>query len=185
MIRRRTTAAVLRDAAAAFGRATGKLGRVATTLADTAAVAGEAAGQAVVEGLLLSRYRYSALRKEGAGNELGEITLLASAGRAKSVAAGAARGTVVANAAQLARDLANTPPGHLTARRMADVAREVGASTGLQVEVFDEAALAELGCGGLLGVNAGSEEPPRMIRLTYRPAAGSARTATWRWSARA
>ena len=55
---------------------------------------------------------------------------------------------------------------------MADVAREVGTSTGLQVEVFDEAALAELGCGGLLGVNAGSEEPPRMIRLTYRPRRG-------------
>ncbi len=166
------TAAGLRDAAAAFGRAAGKHGRVATTLADTSAVAGEAAGQAVVEGLVLSRYRYSALRKDAPGNELVDVTLIASSGRAKAVAAGAARGEVVANAAQLARDLANTPPGHLTARRMADVAREVGASTGLQVEVFDEAALAELGCGGLLGVNAGSEEPPRMIRLTYLPDGG-------------
>jgi leucyl aminopeptidase len=26
-----------------------------------------------------------------------------------------------------------------------------------------------MGCGGLLGVNAGSAEAPRMIKLTYRP----------------
>jgi len=37
-------------------------------------------------------------------------------------------------------------------------------------EVFDGDALAKLGCGGLLGVNAGSVEPPRMVKLTYRPA---------------
>ena len=49
------------------------------------------------------------------------------------------------------------------------MATDVAASSGLQIEVFDEDALAELGCGGLLGVNAGSAEPPRMIRLTYRP----------------
>ena len=66
---------------------------------------------------------------------------------------------------------------------MADVAIAVAASAGLDVEVFDDDALAALGCGGLLGVNAGSTEPPRMIKLTYRP--GQARAATWRWSARA
>ena len=168
-----TTAAVLRDAAAAFGRATGKLGRVATTLADTAAVAGEEAGQAVVEGLLLSRYRYGALRKEGAGNRAGRDHAASRRPGGRSPSPPARREARSSpTPPSWRRDLANTPPGHLTARRMADVAREVGASTGLQVEVFDEAALAELGCGGLLGVNAGSEEPPRMIRLTYRPRRG-------------
>ncbi|CAN5833622.1 leucyl aminopeptidase [soil metagenome] len=162
-------ATALRDAAGALGRATTKQGRVATNLADTAAVAAEAAGQAVVEGLLLSRYRYVPLRREANGAELAELTLVASGGRAKGVSAGVERGTIVANAAQLARDLANTPPGHLTAQRMGDLACEVGARHGLEVEVFDEEALVALGCGGLLGVNAGSEEPPRMVKLTYRP----------------
>jgi leucyl aminopeptidase len=53
---------------------------------------------------------------------------------------------------------------------MAEAAIEVGARTGLEVEVFDRDALVALGCGGLLGVNKGSIEPPRMIRLRYRPA---------------
>ena len=26
-----------------------------------------------------------------------------------------------------------------------------------------------MGCGGMLGVNAGSAEPPRMVQLTYTP----------------
>jgi leucyl aminopeptidase len=35
---------------------------------------------------------------------------------------------------------------------------------------LDEQQLAEMGCGGLLGVNAGSAQPARLIKLTYRPA---------------
>ena len=52
---------------------------------------------------------------------------------------------------------------------MAEVALEVGPPAGLEVEVFDKDQLIEMGCGGLLGVNRGSVEPPRMIRLRYQP----------------
>jgi leucyl aminopeptidase len=52
---------------------------------------------------------------------------------------------------------------------MAVVAVELAGKRGLQVEVVDEDALVRLGCGGLLAVNGGSAEPPRMIRLTYTP----------------
>ncbi len=38
--------------------------------------------------------------------------------------------------------------------------------------MFDKDALVEMGCGGLLGVNRGSAEPPRMVKLTYRPPTG-------------
>jgi leucyl aminopeptidase len=46
----------------------------------------------------------------------------------------------------------------------------VAAESGIEAEVFDKDALTELGCGGLLGVNRGSTEPPQMIKLTYVPA---------------
>ena len=48
----------------------------------------------------------------------------------------------------------------------------LGAEAGLEVEVFDNAALVEMGCGGMLGVNAGSAEQARLIKLTYTPADG-------------
>jgi leucyl aminopeptidase len=37
------------------------------------------------------------------------------------------------------------------------------------VEVLDEEAIAELKLGGMLGVNQGSDEPPRLVKLTYTP----------------
>jgi len=83
---------------------------------------------------------------------------------------GAPRGVIMAEATNIARDLANTPPALLTAVDMAELATGLGKKRGLDVEVFDEKALIDLGCRGLLGVNAGSAEEPRMIRLGYRPA---------------
>ena len=37
------------------------------------------------------------------------------------------------------------------------------------MKIHDDAALAELGCGGILGVGAGSSAPPRLVELSYRP----------------
>ena len=50
-----------------------------------------------------------------------------------------------------------------------EVAQELGPAAGLEVEVFDEQQLIEMGCGGILGVNLGSVDEPRLIRLRYRP----------------
>ena len=69
----------------------------------------------------------------------------------------------------LARELANTPPTYLNANDIADRAVAIGADSGLTVEVFNKDQLAALGCGGMLGVNRGSVEPPRMVKLTYSP----------------
>jgi len=162
-------AAGLRDAAAAFARAAARDGVLATTLTDVAGVDAAEAGQAVVEGVLLARYRYRAFVDRPGEAPLTSLTLVATGGRGRSVRSGAERGRVVADAVQVARDLANTPATHLTATRMAEVARGLGTEAGLKVEVFDNAALVELGCGGLLGVNQGSDEPARMIKLTYAP----------------
>ena len=172
------TTATLRDAAAAFARAAGKHGTLATALLDAAGgLAPDLAAQAVVEGIVLARYRYGALKREVPTVGLREIALIVTAARANDAERGAARGMATARAASLARDLANTPPGHLTATRMAEIALAVGAAAGLDVEVFDEAALTELACGGMLGVNAGSTEPPRMIKLSYRPEGAGAHLA--------
>lgn len=173
-------AASLRDAAAAFARAAGRESRLATTLGDLAAVDAETAGQAIVEGVLLARYRYRAFVEREADAPLASLTLVAGRGRSAGLTVGATRGRVTAEAVQIARDLDNTPATHLTATRMAEVALVLGAESGLGVEVFDKDALIELGCGGLLGVNLGSDEPPRMIKLTYTPKSpdGSPRTPT-------
>jgi len=160
----------LRDAAAALVRAAGKRTTIATSLADLDGVDARVAGQAVVEGALLASYKYIGLKTDTSGaSALVSLSLVAGDKRTAGVRAGAERGAVTADAAALARDLANTPPSHLTATQMAARAVEVGHAAGLHVEVFNRDQLAAMGCGGIVGVNAGSVEPPRMVRLTYTP----------------
>jgi leucyl aminopeptidase len=165
--------ATLRTAAAALARAIPKLEHVATALADVDGVDARAAGQAVAEGLVLAAHRYVEHKTDKTAPALERVTLVASAAAARGVEAGAARGRVIAEAVNFGRDLANTPPAHLNARDLADIARDVGAAAGLQVEVFDEHAIAEMKLGGLMNVNKGSVEPPRVVKLTYTPRGAS------------
>ena len=89
------------------------------------------------------------------------------------------RAGAVADAIALARDLVNRPAGGLTPTQLAQAAveamptaAELGADGGsVAVEVWDKERLAQERCGGLLGVNAGSTEEPRLVRIAYNPAA--------------
>ena len=167
-------AAGLRDAAAAFTRASATHERLAIRLNDTGLVQPEEAARAVVEGVLLARYRYDPFHTHPTTVRLSELTLVADGDRAEGIRKGAEQGRLMAEACMLTRDVGNAPPSYMTAERIADVAQQVAAAHGLEIEVFDRQALLELGCGGLLGVNAGSAHEPRMIKLTYHPSGPSA-----------
>jgi leucyl aminopeptidase len=168
----RLDAASMRDAAAALARAASTHAHLALHL-GAAQVPLETAAQAAVEGALLARYRYDPLRGAPRGTKLESLALVVTPAQIADVEAGARRGAVFAWAQSLARDLANTPHSHMNATRIAELSVALGKRLGIGVEVFDKEALVALGCGGLLGVNAGSAEPPRMVKLTYRPAKAS------------
>ena len=167
----KVSAETLRKSAAALARVVETFENVATTLASVARVDRKTAAQVVVEGMSLATHRYSALKTvEKDLRKLATVTLVGPAGNTAVMTAGIKRGQVIANATCMARDLANMPPAHLTARMIADRAVSIGAETGLKVEVFNKDQLRAMGCGGMIGVNRGSVEPPRMVRLTYKPA---------------
>ena len=165
---RKATMASVRRSAAALARAASRRASVATTIVDAVTLDARSAAQAAVEGLVLASYRYTDL-KSGATAPKATFTLVASGPRSKGCDAGVERGRVTSSAAWTARDLANTPPAYLTARKLADKAVALAKDSGLEVEVFDNDKLAVMGCGGLLGVNRGSTEPARMVKLTYTP----------------
>lgn len=159
----------VRDLAADFARAVPQHTTLAVELADRELALSPAAfAQAVVEGVLLARWKFFV----GAGGEdptLTSLTIVTGAARADEVRAGVERGRVVARAAAISRDLSNCPASTLSAERMAEVAQEVAPLADLEVEVFDRQQLREMGCGGILGVNQGSVEEPRLIKVSYRP----------------
>lgn len=80
------------------------------------------------------------------------------------------RGNTTAQAVTFARDLVNEPGGTLTPKEFIARVTDRAESAGLSVEVLDEKAIAKERLGGLLAVNQGSTEPPRLLKLRYRPA---------------
>ncbi|WP_053387656.1 leucyl aminopeptidase family protein [Leucobacter japonicus] len=168
------SAAHLRDAVAAFTRAAREVADlgvdVTEVLAGAAQLGAADAALAVTEGAILARYRYDALKGDAHTVALASLAIGVTEADAEAARSGVARGLILARSASIARDLANTPPRHLSAEKFAEVIERLAPDFGLEVEVFDRAQLIELGAGGLLGVNAGSIEEPRMIKVSYRPA---------------
>lgn len=78
------------------------------------------------------------------------------------------RGELVGGAINLARDLANTPPAEKPPIKLAERIQLVAADAGIAVEIWDERRIEQERFGGLRGVAAGSEEPPRFMILDYR-----------------
>ncbi|MFD3804744.1 leucyl aminopeptidase [Streptomyces sp. NPDC058611] len=162
---------VLRRAAGAAARALhgSKKAAFALPLDDASAVT------AVAEGALLGAYAFTAYQggeKKGAKNggpklPLAEIALLGAKPRDKEHKAAAERASVVATEVNVARDLVNTPPNDLTPEAFAAVASAAAKENGIKVQVLDEKALLKGGYGGIIGVGKGSENPPRLVKLTY------------------
>ena len=164
----------VRRAAGAASRAVSNSASVAVALpASTPELVG-----AVTEGFLLGGYAFTTYQSKEQPAGLAELVVLSPAARRKEVVAAFEGAQVLAAAVASTRDWVNTPAGDLTPPVFADAVVEAGkahrkAHRGRQqrveVTVLDEAALAELGCGGLLGVGAGSAAPPRLVELRYTP----------------
>jgi len=69
----------------------------------------------------------------------------------------------------LARDLFNETPNILTPAVMGDKARIIGGTYGFETKILDETELAKQGFDLISAVGRGSDNPPRLIHLIYRP----------------
>ncbi|MFG3493757.1 leucyl aminopeptidase [Streptomyces sp. NPDC047928] len=125
--------------------------------------------EAIAEGALLGAYAFTAYQERGkdAKGPLAEVALLGAKPRDKAYKAAAERAVALTEEINRARDLINTPPNDLTPEAFAAVAAAAGKENGVKVQVLDEKALVKGGFGGILGVGAGSENPPRLVRLAY------------------
>ncbi|CAL9420374.1 putative cytosol aminopeptidase [Streptomyces sp. enrichment culture] len=163
----------LRRAAGSAARALhgSKKAAFALPLEDASAVT------AVAEGALLGAYAFTSYQgggKKGAAAKnggpklpLAEVTLLGGKPRDKEHKAAVERAIVVAAEVNTARDLINTPPNDLTPAAFASIASATAKEHGLKVQVLDEKALTKGGYGGIMGVGKGSENPPRLVKITY------------------
>jgi leucyl aminopeptidase len=161
----------LRRAGAALGRRLKGRDRAATSVAYGADAEGM---RAFVEGVVLGSYSFSRKSTPVKSPPVERLDLVV--GQPAERADALKRAVATASAGCLARDLANTPASEKSPSWLAEQAAAVAESAGLGCQVYDEAALAEEGFGGLLAVGMGSPRPPRLIKLTYEPTGATART---------
>jgi leucyl aminopeptidase len=162
-------AATMRRAGAAVARASRRSQVLATTLLDAAPEDADrsALATALVEGVALASYSFDAHKSEPDPSRLERVVVIGTGGQRFQKILD--RAAAVAGGALLARDLVNEPGGTLTPQVLAERAVAAAGAAGVRVEVLDEKAIAHERLGGLLGVNRGSVEPPRFIRLTWEP----------------
>ncbi len=166
----------VRNAAAAIARRSSKVRTVATTLLDAVPELDRTAtAQAIAEGFALGSYQYLPYKSDGKPTKLKRVIVLGRGGA--KVEAGLTRGSTVSDAVMWARDLVNTPSGEKSPAAFARAAKTLLTGKGVKVEVLDVAALKKAKLGGVLGVGQGSEQSPRMVKMTYSPAGAKGKVA--------
>ncbi|MBA7596141.1 Cytosol aminopeptidase [subsurface metagenome] len=143
------------------------------TIAHGAGVGGidaEKSAQAVTEGAMLGLYTFRKHQTKEA--EEGEIEQLLIVERDEEKLAalerGCAGGRIMAEATNLARDMANEPANYMTPTHMAEVAQRVADEWGFECRILEQADMERLGMGALLSVARGSRQPPKLILLSYK-----------------
>ncbi len=157
-----------RQAGAALVRAGARFGSLGADVLDQAgeAVDRAAAAQAFAEGIDLGVYEFMAHKSNGATSKVRSVALV---GSGKRISAALDRGQAIARGVNLTRDLVNEPGGSLTPVEFARRAGKVARQGRLAIEVLDLAAIKKARLGGVLGVNRGSTQQPRFVRMTYKP----------------
>jgi len=165
----RQGAARAAHAAAGFGSRS-----LGLTLPETDATRAPLEARAAIEGATLGAYRYDRYltdpRRRKVALDRIEIT-----GRGARIRAAVEAAEVGARAVSLARDLVNEAPSRLTPSAMARIAAKEAKASGLRCKVLGPAELKRLGLHALLAVARGSDQPSRVVHLTYRPSRGKAR----------
>ena len=162
---------VRRAASAALRRARDLAARRVVTTLLGGRLPARARAQALAEGALLGLYsfdRYKA-RKDG-DRAIEALAVVVPEGRERAAVRDGLRvAELFAEATSFARDLNNEPANSVTAAALAEAAETVAKAGALRVRIYDRAACEAMGMGAYLGVNQGSQEPPRFIHLTYVP----------------
>ena len=143
--------------------------KIATILhgAGISGVELEASAQAITEGALLGLYSFAKYKKPEYEN-IKEMLIVVREERIVPILERAiGGGKLIAEAVNLARDMGNEPANYMTPSQMAEEAKEIAGKYDLEIKVFDREDIETIGMGALLGVARGSNQPPRLIILSY------------------
>ncbi|MGB5106796.1 MAG: leucyl aminopeptidase [Candidatus Zixiibacteriota bacterium] len=126
--------------------------------------------QAVVEGFNLGSYFNDSL-KSGEPKRIhpAKLSLLSQGTELRGQKDAAENGLIISNLQNHCRDLSACPSNILTPGFLATEARRIGRKHGLQVQVLRKPQIEKLKMSAFLAVAKGSNEPPYLLRIDYKP----------------
>jgi leucyl aminopeptidase len=162
----------IRGVAGEFCRALRKVNcRKIATILHGAGIGGmelEASAEAIAEGALLGLYSFAKYKKPEY-EDVAEMRIVVREGEKVPILELAiGKGKLVAEATNLARDMVNEPANYMTPSQMAEATKEIASKYNLEFKVFDREDMEGMGMGALLGVAKGSNQPPKLITLSYK-----------------
>ncbi|NLW15629.1 MAG: leucyl aminopeptidase [Erysipelothrix sp.] len=111
------------------------------------------------EANILANYSYKDLGKED--NTIYELI------STTNIETGINNGTIVANAINNARTLANKPSNQLNPLDISEYAKNLFKDENVEIDILGNKELKKIGAGGILGVNQGSDTEAQLIVLKY------------------
>jgi len=142
-------------------------------------ISGKDVAECLVEGVLLGDYSFLKYKKEDSEKpsykglkKLNVYTTKTIKGLRKSLRFAQA----TANAASMARNMANEPGNGWTPASFENYALELAQKHKMTCTVLGKSQMKRLKMGGILGVNQGSSEAPKMVVLEYRAKTKKAQT---------
>jgi leucyl aminopeptidase len=161
----------IRGVAGEFCRALRKLNcRKIATIVHGAGIGGielEASVEAIAEGALLGLYSFTKYKKPEYKDIEEVLIVVREKEKVPILESAIGKAKLVAEATSLARNMVNEPANYMTPTRMAEVAKEIADKYNLEFKVLDREGMEAMGMGALLGVAKGSNQPPKLITLSY------------------
>ncbi|MBS1119766.1 MAG: Leucyl aminopeptidase [Deltaproteobacteria bacterium] len=180
----------IRDTAASVAQAASKFGAASVAFVLPTLGANREPGliQMASEGVHLGTYRFSRYltgedhKRPASLKRFGIVTDFKgkkpTAAQTRAFLEASARGKTIAHAVNHARDLVNEPAAVVTPIALAHDAQAIAKKhkNVLSVTILDAKKCAELGMGMFLAVGQGSDQEPRFIHMTYKPAKKAKKT---------
>lgn len=117
-------------------------------------------------------YRFDVLKsKKEDPPVLAKVVFAVDKASAKAVETGIEEGQAIANGIELAKTLGNLPGNICTPTYLADTAKKLAKDFRLKIEILDKKHIEALKMGSFLSVARGSDEPPKIVCLSYTGAA--------------
>jgi leucyl aminopeptidase len=162
----------IRGVAGEFCRALRKVNcRKIATILHGAGIGGmeiEASAEAIAEGALLGLYSFAKYKKPEYENIAEMRVVLREEEKVPILELAIGKGKLIAEATNLARDMVNEPANYMTPSQMAEATKEIASKYNLEFKVFDREDMEGMGMGAFLGVAKGSNQPPKLITLSYK-----------------